>query len=455
MKHIFSICACVFVLVFSMSASAATYYIDPTYQGSPRDGSIDNPFNSWSEVPFASGDNSYLQKRGTTATATTAIVPKSNNTMGAYGTGALPIIDSTCESGQVINLSHVHDTTIEYLEIIAPDGIGTGIQVAGHGDTCYDNTIDHCVIHGPRYGMRVFAGGGETWSGMTITHTEVYNIGEDGIIVLIVDDVEVANCLIYDINQRWNTVGHTEAEAGGDCLQFAVCDNIYVHHNLLDHSSTGNKFALIANLGDGGIVEFNHLIGQTCGEYGGSTIYHYDQPNMIIRSNVIENGFHAIYTNAVFDGILIYNNIINSNDDGICLGAGYTAEVYNNTFYNTGSRCLYHGGVASGTAMLNARNNIFEISQGEDMMYYVGDFSTPGNFVSDYNLVDPVKEHFIRYNGYYDTLAAWQVATSRDLNSIADDPLFVDASAGDFRLDTGSPGIGSGTVIRGHRHDGI
>jgi len=56
------------ILVVKLSVvSQTTFYIDPTYSGSPQNGTIENPYSSWTQFTITNG-NTYLQKRGTTFT---------------------------------------------------------------------------------------------------------------------------------------------------------------------------------------------------------------------------------------------------------------------------------------------------------------------------------------------------------------------------------------------------
>ena len=63
-----------------------TYYIDPDLGTGTGDGSIGDPFKSWSEATFSSG-NSYLQKAGSTFIG--------NVQINAHGSSGNEIVIST------------------------------------------------------------------------------------------------------------------------------------------------------------------------------------------------------------------------------------------------------------------------------------------------------------------------------------------------------------------------
>jgi hypothetical protein len=81
----------------------ATYYIDPDTGTGTGDGSLGDPYKSWTEVTI-SNNNTYLQKRGTTdaIVSDNDSLTESNKiydangtiTIGAYGTGSRPIISN-------------------------------------------------------------------------------------------------------------------------------------------------------------------------------------------------------------------------------------------------------------------------------------------------------------------------------------------------------------------------
>lgn len=112
-----------------------------------------------------------------------------------------------------------------------------------------------------------------------------------------------------------------------------------------------------------------------------------------------------------------------------------TIEVYNNTLVDCGS----HVGTfklsgtfvfSPGSVGANFRNNIAYQNSGEF-------FSNSGNLPSGITLTGSNNVWF----GGSQAIPTWVT------NNIASDPLFVNRSANDFHLQSGSPAIGAGTII--------
>jgi hypothetical protein len=420
-----------------------TFYIDPssTVEGT-RDGSLEKPFASWDEVVFVAG-NIYLQKRGTTAIVNNKIAPKSDIIMGAYGDGEKPVIISNY-TGHAIDAINTKNVTIKDLEITAPKAL-SGIQFSGLNSG--NQVLDNLIIRDAQWGIRLL----DLWSGIKVLNTEIYNIGDDGIYAKSVSRVEVGYSYIHDINQKYNTVGHTETQAPGDNIQLSVSsDGFYIHHNILDHSSTGNKFAVIVH-GDGndsGIIEYNHLIGQ--GAKGFAAVYiDPTMKNVTVRNNIIENSGNAVYS--LGDGLKFYNNIVNYHATGLYYAAGTTSQVYNNTFYNVRNALKHMKLTNRNTAAADVtfKNNITVLTNKMDKYYKIYDYTTNlTDFEADYNLVYPERAGFIEAKwDRYNNMEAWRNATGNDTNTIVGDPKFKDAVKGDFTLMTGSPAIGLGANV--------
>ncbi len=75
-------------------AESSTIYVNPENISDPQeDGSESHPFDSWQDVVWQDG-HTYLQKKGTEATVEKILITADNVTLGAYGEGDLPVIQS-------------------------------------------------------------------------------------------------------------------------------------------------------------------------------------------------------------------------------------------------------------------------------------------------------------------------------------------------------------------------
>lgn len=151
----------------------------------------------------------------------------------------------------------------------------------------------------------------------------------------------------------------------------------------------------------------------------------------------------------------IYENIIYNCRVGVRVMATSGGRVYNTSIYN--NVFAYYSDTGLHTPSLdyysNTRfwNNIFYRTGASGR----GDFFTYDNppahiALANYNLFVTGPRILV---GVYDSnettyssLAAWQSASGRDMDSLVADPLFVNAAANNFRLQVGSPALGAGRV---------
>ena len=120
----------------------ATIYVDPTAK-SFGTGSLSRPFKSWSQVIFKAG-NSYLQKAGTSATATITVTTQATATapiqIGSYGTGAAPVINGN------ISLNGASYVTISGLAVRNSSVAAIALQVGAHHNTISGNTLSQSKV---------------------------------------------------------------------------------------------------------------------------------------------------------------------------------------------------------------------------------------------------------------------------------------------------------------------
>jgi Right handed beta helix region/Immunoglobulin I-set domain len=171
--------------------------------------------------------------------------------------------------------------------------------------------------------------------------------------------------------------------------------------------------------------------------------------NIFEQNNIHDNGKdgydHGLYLCG--DNGLIENNLIIHNSGAGIQIAGYSGvdnmKIYNNTISLNGTRGIVFWAAQEdgGTTINNAQvyNNIIS-SNGTDGIDGCGPAGT-GNLVSN-NIIFGNAGTSIDWNacGAYGA-GGFQVTVS---NTVAQDPLFVNAAGSNFQLKAGSPGYGAG-----------
>jgi len=428
------------VVFYTTLLFSATIYIDPTNTSSNQNGTITNPYNSWNSVTFADG-NTYLQKRGTTFLTSGGITlaNRSNIIIGAYGTGSKPVILSSSSTSRIVRLTNSSNCTIRDLEITSSAGILGPIAIGIDG-TSANNLVDSCKLYNCEYGVNMNVAVGTT--GNRVLNTIVHTMGDDGMYFKDMKDIEIGNCHIYNINRKY-TINPDQSYSAGDCIQLTGNQSVTnalvvnIHDNILDHSSTGNKFCIII-VGDyySGTISGNTLIGSS----STSCIYLWHTiGTMVIKNNTFKNGVYAIYS-YVHDLQLQYNKIMNNSLGIFILPSTLTQTTLtalNNVFYDNDGACIT---ISNSSSTLISKNNAFYLTNGSAKAYSTNTSSVTSNF----NNFNVQQSGFINN---YGTLASWRSATGNDLNSFVADPLFVNPTAGDFCLQSNSPCINTGTSV--------
>ncbi|HLO92347.1 MAG: T9SS type A sorting domain-containing protein [Chloroflexota bacterium] len=406
----------------------STIYIDPSYTGSTQTGSMSNPYNSWKKFTINSG-NAYLQKAGTTYTSTSTITinGKTGVTLGMYGTGNKPKIVTSGTGQHILNVTSSSGVTVRDLEIYST---GTWISaVIIQGSNAGNNTIDNCVLRHTEWGVRVLT----TSGGNKIMHTTVNDTRDDGIYIKDASSIEIGFCTIFDVNKKY-LVNTDESYSSGDGVQIASTNNMVfnIHDNIIDHSSMGNKFCIIAwGNNYSGTIERNTLIGARTKNNSG--IYFSPTTKTVcVRYNIIKTGEYGIYNYAKLDA---YYNVFSANNTAIQTMSGYTVNARNNVFYNN-----YNYGVSSASSTTTTlKNNIFNLGSTSQKA-----IKTSSSVSSNNNVFNTQHSGFINS---YSTLTAWRSASGNDGSSVVGNPAFVNPSNQDFHLQSGSAAINKGANV--------
>lgn len=182
-----------------------------------------------------------------------------------------------------------------------------------------------------------------------------------------------------------------------------------------------------------------------------------DQFDLHVHDNLVHDaicdGINFATVNADNGAVEAYNNVVYHAGTGpdpadgaanyTCVNAGTSGspansiEIYNNTFYDCGSRGTSGGGAFSLYAATRLRNNITYQLSGESYLAS----EAGGSSLSGFN-----NEWFGLGNG-----------PSQTTQSVNADPKFTSTSAPDFHLQSGSPAINSSTAVTTLTgdHDGV
>ncbi len=279
------------------------------------------------------------------------------------------------------------------------DGAGRAIHVWNSSNTVIQNMdIDVGTIAGILFNQK---GGGGWWNttNFTLRNNNIQNSS-------------VSLAYVYDSLVENNTITRAYRTFGLDLNSYTQRTRVY--NNTVTNSGNGNLKTYIGN--DHNIFENNTLIN---GEYGFELyLGPYDS---IFRNNRIygasKAGIYIVPQYAMYN-ISVSNNIIYNNKWGILgeyiSGAGSYANVTikNNVIFNN----TQHGVLLNYSAItLNVSNNIITNNSGYGI-YFVN-----GTLNESYNDV------WGNVNGSYN-------GTSAGTGDISLDPLFANASAGDFHL---------------------
>jgi len=225
-----------------------------------------------------------------------------------------------------------------------------------------------------------------------------------------------------------------QSYSAGDGIQIASTNNMNfnIHDNIIDHSSMGNKFCIIAwGNNYSGVIENNVLIGNvpqvTSAIYLSPTT-----KTVIVRYNTIKNSNYGIYSYAnVLDA---YYNRFSENKVAINVLPGYSLNARNNVFYLNTTNSV----AGTSNSNITLKNNIFYINSGQKA------FSSSGSISSNNNLFNQESSGFI--NGH-STLSAWKNASGNDAASVVGNPQFVSPSSGDFHIQSTSVAINKGANV--------
>lgn len=266
------------------------YYIDPN-ASTNGSGTQANPFNVFPSSLQA--NTAYLFKRGTTYEAYQEFEQTNADYIlfGAYGTGDKPIVRFT-GSSKPLWIGGDHHV---YRDIHWKSRVDLGAWGGGSHCWVYNCEMEGTLMGSNRDMLTV-------WSNNTkIIGVDIHDITREGIYmkpsgvtgVEAYGNNEIAWCRLWNINMDW-APGVSEVDADGDAIQISGVDSLYIHHNIIDRSTTGNKFCLIIRdeYEQAPAIWFNRIENnimyipiQTA--WGGAGIYLQEAQHTIIKNNTL------------------------------------------------------------------------------------------------------------------------------------------------------------------------
>jgi len=206
----------------SQASDSYTYtiYIDPENTNDPNEnGSINNPFNSWTDVEWRIGTQ-YLLKKGTTITTNEIKILKSDILIGSYGQGKSPIIKSLSKYS-IIKIIRKGNILIQNIDFIAPNAVAS-IEFIGNSD---NNVIENCRFFESKFGIRINKGN---------TYLIRYNTFECKITA--VSSSAQSNLISYNIFKK-NDIGICIEDSKSST---EIYNNVFYGNRKAVHSDYGN-----------------------------------------------------------------------------------------------------------------------------------------------------------------------------------------------------------------------
>jgi len=372
---------------------AFTYFVDPVAGVDGNPGTQALPWKTITKVnSTVTANQSVGFKRGTTIAG--QLIPGANGiTYGAYGTGALPIVNGAGQT-QCIFASSKSNITVQDLRLtaggtygIAADAVNgltiTGVEIDSAnssgillGNGTQNVTISNCLVHnngigasGDRDGIGI-GGGGLAPHDITIQGCDIYNNWHDGIRIAMTSAFNTPS----NVTVKLNTVRNSTAGSGIAC---DACSNLTVIFNVVVNNTAGVGIYIVpANI-----------------------------------SSHVENVAGVVYHNTVVGNLW-------------------------------GMQSTNGGG---GTFNINARNNLFQ-NNGTAGSSAEMSLTTLTTWASDYNLVWHAAGGNFMYGGGFMNWATWKSTIApNDANSKNSDPLL----SWDYTLQAGSPALAAGIFIAG------
>jgi hypothetical protein len=235
--------------------------------------------------------------------------------------------------------------------------------------------------------------------------------------------------------------------------------NATIERNTFYRNQTGtaNGIFIHGTGSTGHVIQGNRLISSV-GKTGASVICGFlvdsdftDATAHIFRNNYIsgtwERYIRCRRQTTIIGNIIDCRNAV-TNAAAVESSHGTTLQVHGNTIINDGQTLytIFINNTSSNSTIV-FKNNIIHAVSGNH--FYFGTGSAGCTFTADYNIYYG-STRTTAWNSA--TFANHKTATSQDLNSLNTDPLMVNVTSSDFRLQSGSPALNTAVVISGYNY---
>ena len=486
-------------------ASGTTYYIDCSASNN-GDGSQSNPWNSLSSVnshgSFQGGDQ-ILFNRGTTCTG--MLTPSGSGysgatiTLGAYGYGALPVIDGGNSSAALqltdqqywdisdleleggnphtvfitgtnqssaTTLTHIHLSNLSVHDVngslssSSPYCTGLINICAGQQESWNDILIDGSTLYNGTnewFGIVIVSGdANSSVTNSTVQNTTIHDTGGDAIVLDYGQNTTIQYNTAYNTGsatQKSSHVGTPDSiwqfGCKGNCV--TQSNEAYNSHNGINNWDAGLFDSDFDSTGQ--IIQYNY--GHDSDGYcivALSSNGHVTS-NAIIRYNICANNEQGDSGNQY--GAIVVLSFDNGHGNGSVDGV----QIYNNTIYWNPQANVpvfqASNAVYSGSNPDVFENNLIYSTSNTTMINAPGVWSLNNNLYWQSSGTPQWT-----YDGTtYSSLGSYQSGSGQDSNGVNADPLLVNAvNAGagrsnaitDYSLQSGSPAISLGASISGN-----
>jgi Periplasmic copper-binding protein (NosD) len=423
----------ILISIFVISLSGATYYVDSVGGNDSNTGTL-APWRTISKVnahTFGPGDQILFKRGGVwhdVLVLTSSGSAAHPITVGAYGTGAAPVLDQQGVRWPVVKLikaSHIvlrdlamenasnvtvylsDSSNITVLTCALKNSKSHAIYVTGMSPNAViaNNTysMDPGFVMSGAFIHVLSAVESFTARGNTVVLND--NATTNGIYILDVDNAHIFGNTIYNGTEAIGVKGYTRSVYGAEIYDNAAYNASHVH-------------------GDGESIEvsgYYHTGGNSAGLQAQAAIHH----NFVVGGPHTMNAIAGYYASHS----TVYNNIVvgPALDAGIHFSS-YSSDVsvYGNDIYN-----VPYGVMISTQSQAVIMNNIITGA----VMRAIAAGGDGGSAKQDYNI-------------FYRSGASAGVAGG--LHSVTANPKFISASPSkpaDFQLQGGSPAIGSGASL--------